>query len=115
MELEFIVAGPFLGDCGLEPLSGIKGRTATARGGSDLSPGGKSGELGWKVGLGGTEMRCCICCEEEPPRGQAGSGGALGLGGLFKWDGTGHSGTSLRRSSEPVEPEFMDESGWALV
>lgn len=58
MELEFIVAGPFLGDCGLEPLSGIKGRTATARGGSDLSPGGKRGELGWKVGLGGTEMRC---------------------------------------------------------
>lgn len=47
MELEFIVAGPFLGDCGLEPLSGIKGRTATARGGSDLSPGGKRGELGW--------------------------------------------------------------------
>lgn len=78
MELEFIVGGPFLGDCGLEPLSGIKGRTATARGGSGLSPGGKRGELGWKVGLGGTEMRSWICCEEEPveepPRGQTSGG-----------------------------------------
>lgn len=64
-------------------------------------------------------MRCWICCEEEPveepPRGQAGGGGALGLGGLFEWVGTGHSGTSLRRSRELVEPELMDESGWALV
>lgn len=56
-----MVAGPFLGDCGLEPLSGMNGLTATARGGSGLSPGGKKGGLGWKVGLGGTEMRCWIC------------------------------------------------------
>lgn len=49
---------------------------------------------------------------EEPPRGQAGGGRALGL---FVCVGTGHSCTSLRRSSEPVEPELMDESGWALV
>ncbi len=61
MELEFIVGGPFLGDCGLEPLSGMNGLTATARGGSGLSLGGKKCGLGWKVGLGGTEMRCWIC------------------------------------------------------
>lgn len=114
MELEFMVAGPFLGDCGLDPLSGINGRTATARGGSGLSPGGKSGVLGWKVGLGGTEMRCWICWEEdpveEPTRGQAGGGGGFVFGG-FRWPGPGRRGTSLRRSSELVEPELAEESG----
>lgn len=116
MELEFIVAGPFLGDCGLEPLSGMKGRTATARGGSGLSPGGKKGGFCWKVGLGGTEIRCWICWEDEPvgaggTRGHAGGGG----GGLLGRLGTGRRGTSLRRSKELVEPELADERGWLLV
>lgn len=37
MELEFIVAGPFRGDWGRDPLSAMKGRTATAGGGSSRS------------------------------------------------------------------------------
>lgn len=50
------------------------------------------------MGLGGTEIRCCICCEDEPveggTRGQAGAGGAgSGRGG----------GASLRRSKELAE------------
>lgn len=82
----------------------MKGRTATAGGGSSrsLAPGGKKGALGWKVGLGGTEIRCCICWEDEPveggTRGQAEAGGfGSGLGG---------GGASLRRSRELAE--FME-------
>ena len=113
-----MVAGPLRGDCGREePRSpGRKGRTAMAWGASSRSPGprGYSGERGcWKVGLGGTEMRCWICCEdedeeavvaedEEPlpggPRGQAGAG-RLGLG---RGGGSG-GGTSLRRSRVGAE------------
>lgn len=99
MELEFMVAGPLRGDWGRDPLSGTKGRTATAGGWSGLSlaPGGKSGAWGWKVGLGGTEMRCWICCEEEPLA--AGARGQAGAGGLASW-----RGASLRRSRERCEP-----------
>lgn len=119
----------------------MNGRTATASGGSVRSgPGGKSGELGWKVGLGGTEMRCWICCEDEPcgvgpERGQAGGGSggsgppelgeALGPGRAMAGGGGG-GGTSLRSSSELVEPELEEEEralvtlaalllGWWLV
>lgn len=45
------------------------GLTATAGGGSGLSP---SPWPDWGVGLGGTEIRCWICWEEEP--GGAGVG-----------------------------------------
>lgn len=48
MELLFIVAGPFLGDWGLEGWSGTQGRTATAGGGSVRSVCGDSG-AGWEV------------------------------------------------------------------
>lgn len=102
MELEFMVGGPFRGDWGREPLSGMKGRTATAGGGSSLSlrPGGKSGALGWKVGLGGTEILCWICCEDEPVEGAA--WGQAGAGGLGSGRGGG-GGASLRRSRELAE------------
>lgn len=63
MELLFMVAGPFLGDWGLEGWSGTYGRTATAGGGSVRSVCGWEGEP-W-LEFGGTEIRCCICCEEE--------------------------------------------------
>lgn len=99
MELEFIVGGPLRGDCGRDPLSGMKGRTATAGGGSrrSLRLGGKIGALGCKVGLGGTEIRCWICCEDEPvggvERGQAGGGGF----------GSSRGGGSFLRSTEQGE------------
>lgn len=125
MELEFMVGGPLRGDWGREPRSGMKGLTATAGGASgggggassrSLSPGGKSGVLGWKVGLGGTEIRCWICCEEEPvvaggTRGHAGGGGA----GSGRWDadggGGGGGGASLRRSMELAEVRWEPYGG----
>lgn len=60
MELEFTVCGPFLGDCGLDPLSARKGLMATVSGSSGLlSPAGKAGSpAGGYVGLGGTEILC---------------------------------------------------------
>lgn len=75
----------------------MKGRTATAGGGSSrsLSPGGKSGALGWKVGLGGTEIRCWICWEDEPV--EEGTRGQAGVGGIGSGRG---GGASLRRSRE---------------
>lgn len=101
MELEFIVGGPLRGDCGRDPLSGMKGRTATAGGGSrrSLSPGGNGGAVGWKVGLGGTEIRCWICWEEDPVEG--GTRGQAGAGGFGS--GRGGGGASLRRSKEVAE------------
>lgn len=98
-----MVAGPLRGDWGRDPLSGMKGRTATAGGASNLSlsPGGKMGELGWKVGLGGTEIRCWICWEVEPVAG--GTRGQAGAGGLGRGRG---GGASLRRSREL--PEFVE-------
>lgn len=76
MELELTVWGPFLGDCGLDPLSARKGLIATVSGSSGLaSPAGKAGgAVGGYVGLGGTEILCWICCEEP-------GGGALAVGG----------------------------------
>lgn len=94
MELEFTVCGPFLGDCGLDPLSARKGLMATVSGSSGLpSPAGKAGgPAGGYVGLGGTEIRCWICWEEPggwvPPTEGRGPGfcrparPALGLGKL---------------------------------
>lgn len=106
MELEFTVWGPFLGDCGLDPLSARKGLIATVSGRSGLlSPAGKAGDpTGGYVGLGGTEILCWICCE-EPGGGPLTAGGsgpgfcrlgrpALGLGKL----------PSFLLSSEFVEP-----------
>lgn len=79
----------------------MKGRTATAGGGSSRSliPEGKSGALGWKVGLGGTEIRCWICWEDEPVAG--GTRGQAGAGGFGS--GRGGGGASLRRSKELAE------------
>lgn len=79
MELEFTVWGPFLGDCGLDPLSARKGLMATVSGSSGLpSPAGKAGgPAGGYVGLGGTEILCWICCEEAgvwPPGAGSGAG-----------------------------------------
>lgn len=81
----------------------MNGRTATAGGGSSLSlsPGGKSGALGWKVGLGGTLIRCWICCEDEPVEG--GARGQAGAGGFGSGRGGGGGGASLRRSKELAE------------
>lgn len=78
----------------------MKGRTATAGGGSrrSLIPGGKSGAPGWNVGLGGTEIRCWICWEEEPVEG--GTRGHAGGGRLGSGRGRG---ASLRRSKELAE------------
>ena len=60
MELEVTVWGPFLGDCGLDPLSARKGLMATVSGSSGLlSPAGNAGgPEGGYVGLGGTEILC---------------------------------------------------------
>lgn len=106
MELEFTVWGPFLGDCGLDPLSARKGLIATVSGRSGLlSPAGKAGSpTGGYVGLGGTEILCWICCE-VPGGGPVTAGGsgpgfcrpgrpALGLGKL----------PSFLLSSEFVDP-----------
>lgn len=107
-----MVGGPLRGDWGREPRSGMKGRTATAGGSGgggassrSLSPGGKSGVLGWKVGLGGTEIRCWICCEEEPvvAGGTRGHAGVVGVGSGRGAAGRGGGGASLRRSMELAE------------
>lgn len=61
-----MVAGPLRGDCGRDPLSVTKGRTAAASGGSGRSPPGNMGDPACdEEGLGGTEMRCWICWEAE--------------------------------------------------
>lgn len=84
MELEFTVWGPFLGDCGLDPLSARKGLMATVSGSSGLpSPAGKAGgPAGGYVGLGGTEILCWICCEEPGCGALAVAGSGVGFGQL---------------------------------
>lgn len=90
MELEFTVWGPFLGDCGLDPLSARKGLMATVSGSSGLHLRLET-QAALQAGmwdLGGTEISAESAARPGwcgPPQGAVGRASADREGLRWAW------------------------------